>query len=109
MRVEKKDGYKDGDRMKINKQKLKQIILEELNGVEENKPMSRADLIKKQRATRGTELATQASRLSQTEVTAQDMLNKLGETISAKGNQASPEVLRYLGLALEAAQKGANE
>ena len=96
--------------MKINKQKLKQIILEELNGVEENKkPMSRADLIKKQRATRGTDLATQASRLSQTEVTAQDMLNKLGETISAKGNQASPEVLRYLGLALEAAQKGANE
>ncbi len=95
--------------MKINKQKLKQIILEELNGVEENKPMSRADLIKTQRKVRGTELATQASRLSQTEVTAQDMLNKLGETISAKGNQASPEVLRYLGLALEAAQKGANE
>jgi len=95
--------------MKINKQKLKQIILEELEGIEENEPISRADLIKKQRATRGADLANQAAGLSQTEVTAQDMLNKLGEIIGAKGNQAGPEVLRYLGQALQAAQKGAQQ
>ena len=95
--------------MKINKQKLKQIILEELSGIEENEPITRSDLIKKQRATRGADLATDAAGLSQTEVNAQDMLNKLGEIISAKGNQASPEVLRFLGQALQAAQKGVKQ
>ena len=29
-KIEKRDGYKDGDQMKISKEKLKEIILEEI-------------------------------------------------------------------------------
>lgn len=36
LKAEKKDGYKDGDQMKISKEKLKQIISEELQLLEEN-------------------------------------------------------------------------
>ena len=44
LKAEKKDGYKDGDQMKISKQKLKHIILEELGNIgagNENDDMSK--------------------------------------------------------------------
>ena len=55
--------------MKINKLKLKEIILEEINNMEEimstsasadDAPMSKSDLVKQQRATRGADLRSRS-------------------------------------------------
>tara|TARA_A100001015_G_scaffold320401_1_gene446629 strand:- start:2419 stop:2733 length:315 start_codon:yes stop_codon:yes gene_type:complete len=104
--------------MKINKLKLKEIILEEINNMEEimstsasadDAPMSKSDLVKQQRATRGADLARSASGLSGQEVNVQALLNKIGKALQAPGNQASANVIRLLQQALQQASKGAQE
>ena len=105
--------------MKINKQKLKQIILEEIGNLEEissaaadsgeDGPISKSDLVKQQRATRGADLARSASGLSGQEVNVQALLNKIGKALEAPGNQASANVIRLLQQALQQASKGAQE
>ena len=105
--------------MKINKQKLKEIILEELNNMEEitsaaassgeDGPISKSDLIKQQRATKGADLARSASGLSGQEVNVQGLLNQISKALEAPGNQASANVVRLLQQALKQASQGAKE
>ena len=104
--------------MKINKLKLKEIILEEINNMEEimstsasadDAPMSKSDLVKQQRATKGADLARSASGLSGQEVNVQGLLNKIGKALEAPGNQANANVIRLLQQALQQASKGAQE
>ena len=105
--------------MKINKQKLKEIILEELNNMEEitsaaassgeDGPITKSDLIKQQRATKGADLARSASGLSGQEVNVQALLNQISKALEAPGNQASANVVRLLQQALKQASQGAKE
>ena len=107
--------------MKINKKKLKEIILEELNNMEEitsaaassgeDGPISKSDLIKQQRATKGADLARSASGLSGqvAGVNVQALLNQISKALEAPGNQASANVVRLLQQALKQASQGAKE
>ena len=100
--------------MKINKKILKQIITEELEEITsaaagDDGVVSRADLVKQQRSTKGADLARDASGLSGQEVSAQALLNSLSKILAQPGNQAGANVVRLLQQALVQAKKGVKQ
>lgn len=88
--AEKKDGNQDGDQMKISKQKLKQIILEEFNVLENEDDIK----LKTQAMSTSTRQADARARIQSqgNEFSAQEkgIINQLEEFISDLA--AMPEV-----------------
>ena len=89
-KTEKKDGYKDGDHMKISKEILKKIILESMDDLRENPTISQAvdDL-------GGTAKATVKNQQ------VQKFVQQVGERLARVGRSVQIEFLTGLMQALQ--------
>ena len=104
-KAEKIDGYKDGDQMKINKEILKKIILEEMKNLKESdqqaqaapqQKATRSSIAKSRRSTTATQRGADATKLVGQEIPATGLIDEIEAILKTPGNSADPRVVTLL-------------
>lgn len=103
-REEKRDGKKDGDLMKLNKAKLKQIIREVLSeGITDSDVQSTSQIRQTQK---GTEAQAEVGKLAPRERQVVSALGNIQKAMAAPGNQATSRVILLLQRLMDELEKG---